>query len=174
MARYRRRDSRPPHPDPLPPAGGEGSLRREATLRRAASLSGERAKAPPLPAGEGRGEGRPILVTRARELRKRQTDAESLLWRNLRRRNFVGVKFRRQHPVEGYIADFYCGEARLVVELDGGGHAEDGQARYDGERTIALARAGIRVLRFWNTEVLQSLDGVLEVIFEAVRRPPSP
>ena len=85
----------------------------------------------------------------------------------------MGVKFRRQHPAEGYIADFYCLEARLVVELDGGGHAEESQERYDAERTVALERAGIRVLRFWNTDVLQNAEGVLEMILAALR-PPSP
>ena len=112
-------------------------------------------------------------MTRARALRKAQTDAEALLWRSLRRRNLMGVKFRRQHPVEGFIADFYCGEARLIVELDGGGHAEGEQVRRDDQRTRVLERAGIRVLRFWNTDVLQNLDGVMQVILGAVR-PPSP
>jgi len=85
----------------------------------------------------------------------------------------MGVKFRRQHPVEGYIVDFYCLEARLVVELDGGGHVEESQARYDAERTLALERAGIRVLRFWNPDVLQNVGGVLEMILAALK-PPSP
>jgi len=85
----------------------------------------------------------------------------------------MGVKFRRQHPVEGYIADFYCLEARVIVELDGGGHADALQVRHDTERTLALERAGNRVLRFWNTDVVQNVEGVLETILAAVR-PPSP
>jgi very-short-patch-repair endonuclease len=117
----------------------------------------------------GRGEGRPLQVARARQLRRRQTDAESLLWRRLRRRE-TGLKFRRQHPVAGFIADFYCDEARLVVELDGGGHAEARTADYDASRTAEFQRFGVTVLRFWNTDVLGNVDGVVEAIVAAAKR----
>ncbi len=81
------------------------------------------------------------------------------------------MKFRRQHPVGNYIVDFYCDEAKLAIELDGGQHAMSSE--YDLERTEELQRKGIRVLQFWNNEVLGNLDGVLERIAEALT-PPSP
>ena len=84
------------------------------------------------------------------------------------------MKFRRQHPVGNYIVDFYCDEAKLAIELDGGQHASS--SGYDTTRTQELERLGIRVLRFWNNEVLGNLSGVLERIAEAIRvsPPPSP
>ena len=129
---------------------------------------------PPLPAGEGRGEGR-LGTQRARELRKRSTDVERLLWRSLRSRRFARMKFRRQHPIGNYVVDFYCDDAKLAIELDGGQHAEKGISKADLERTRELEGKGIRVLRFWNTEVLQNLDGVLARISAAlVRLSPQP
>jgi very-short-patch-repair endonuclease len=104
----------------------------------------------------------PELLIFARQLRKQQTDAENLLWLLLRGRQFCGFKFRRQYPVGGYILDFYCHDAGLAVELDGGGHTEDEQRLYDEERTKALEAAGIRVIRFWNNDVLNSMEAVLE------------
>jgi very-short-patch-repair endonuclease len=98
----------------------------------------------------------------ARELRAASTDAEQCLWHVLRNRNFLGYKFRRQHPVGNYILDFYCAEAALAIELDGGQHAEN--AVYDANRTNALESLGIRVLRFWNHDVLQQTDAVLSKI----------
>jgi very-short-patch-repair endonuclease len=102
-----------------------------------------------------------------RDLRRRQTDAERLLWRNLRRLQ-LEVKFRRQHPIAGYIVDFYCAEAQLAVELDGGGHAGLDQARYDRVRAELLECIGVKLLRFWNNEVFDNLDGVLETILKEV------
>ena len=99
---------------------------------------------------------------RARELRRKQTDAESILWRRLRNRQLLGLKFRRQRPVGSYIADFACLEAGLVIELDGGQHVE--QADYDAARARALKQAGFRTLRFWNHEVLNETDAVMEKI----------
>lgn len=135
------------------------------------------APASPLPAGEGPGVRAhkpslaPDLITRARALRHGQTDSEALLWGLLRDRQLAGAKFRRQHPLElghgqRYILDFYCKEALLAVELDGGQHAD--ASLYDNERTRALAVAGIRVLRFWNNEMLQETEGVLETILAAL------
>ena len=111
--------------------------------------------------------GRTSVASLRPALRRRQTDAEALLWRHLRRVQ-LGVRFRRQHPIAGYIVDFYCDEARLAVELDGGGHAELGQWRYDRVRTELLERIGVKLLRFWNTDVLGNTDGVLETIFKEV------
>jgi very-short-patch-repair endonuclease len=104
------------------------------------------------------------LLIFARELRKQQTDTENLLWQLLRDRQLCGFKFRRQHPIGGYNLDFYCHEARFAVELDGGGHNMEEQRQYDEERRNALEGAGIKIIRFWNNEVLISLEIVLEEI----------
>ena len=126
----------------------------------------------PSPAGRGAGdEGRrlpPALLKRARALRRETTDAERLLWSLLRNRQFLGLKFRRQHPLRGYILDFYCHEAQLGVELDGGQHAEPEQAAHDTQRTRDLEELGIRVVRFWNHDVLKEPEAVLEAIMEVV------
>ena len=105
------------------------------------------------------------LLIFARDLRKQQTDAETLLWQILRGRRFCGFKFRRQQPLAGYILDFYCREAALAVELDGSGHNEDAQHAYDEERTRVLTDAGIKVVRFWNHDVLNTTENVLEVLY---------
>ena len=99
---------------------------------------------------------------RARQLRKNLTDAERLLWRKLRLWQLDGFKFRRQQPLGGYIVDFACLEKRLVIEIDGGQHAQ--QANYDTERDAWLREQRFVVLRFWNNDVLKNIDGVLEVI----------
>ena len=98
----------------------------------------------------------------ARTLRANQTDAEQQLWRQLRGRRFLGVKFRRQQPLGPYIVDFVSMEHRLIIELDGGQHSE--QADYDRQRDTWLESQGFRVLRFWNSEVFRQWDEVLEAI----------
>ncbi|MGQ9751405.1 MAG: DUF559 domain-containing protein, partial [Thermoanaerobaculaceae bacterium] len=127
----------------------------------------------PSPRGRGvGGEGKKSLprdlLEFARQLRKEQTDAERLLWSLLRDRRLAGYKFRRQHPVEPYILDFYCHEAQLAVELDGGQHNEPDERARDTKRSAFLEAQGIRVLRFWNNEVFQNTEGVLEAIFDAL------
>jgi very-short-patch-repair endonuclease len=107
----------------------------------------------------------PDILTFARQLRKNQTDAENLLWHILRGRRFCGFKFRRQFPACGYILDFYCHDAGLAVELDGGGHNTDEQILYDEERTKVMESSGIKVVRFWNNDVLASTDVVLEELY---------
>ena len=102
---------------------------------------------------------------RARRLRRSMTDAEHRLWFHLRNRALMGCKFRRQHPIGPYIADFACIEHRLIVEADGGQHADSGA---DRDRTRFLASCGYRVLRFWNNDVLARTDAVLEQIHAAV------
>ncbi len=99
--------------------------------------------------------------TFASGLRKTMTDAERKLWRRLRGRQ-LGVKFRRQHPFQGYVLDFVCLERQLVVEVDGSQHAD--AAVKDAVRTEVLAGAGFRVVRFWNNEVLAQTDDVVEFI----------
>jgi very-short-patch-repair endonuclease len=108
-----------------------------------------------------------ISLVRRRSLRRRSTDAEHLLWRLLRRRGVLGIKFRRQHPVGPFILDFYCADHRLAIELDGGQHYTDEARAYDEARTIYLARQGIRVLRFGNHELFEDAEAVLEVIRQA-------
>ncbi len=112
-------------------------------------------------------------MMRARQLRRDQTDAERKLWSRLRAAQ-LGVKFRRQHPVAGYYADFCCVECQLIVELDGGRHVE--RQAYDEQRTADLQAAGFRVLRFWNDDALLRTDDVLEAIVRALgeERPPHP
>ena|ERR1700687_4112796 len=110
-------------------------------------------------------------ISRARELRRDQTDCEKLLWQRLRRRGLAGLKFRRQYPVGPYVLDFFCNEAGIGIELDGGGHAESGQRQRDDDRMRHLQQLGVRLLRFWNTDVLQNIDGVLERILKAVGSP---
>jgi len=127
----------------------------------------------PLPPGEGLGEGevgdkRPELIELARELRRKQTDAESLMWSALRNRQLAGAKFRRQHPIGDYILDFYCHEQKIAVELDGSQHFDGCQKDYDVQRTESLNRLGIRVLRFDNRQVLMETEGVLEKIYSAL------
>lgn len=108
---------------------------------------------------------------RARSLRQNSTDAEQRLWYYLRDRRLLGYKFVRQQPVASYIADFACREADLIVELDGGQHAE---SAYDAERTRVLAEHGYAVLRFWNNDVLVNTDGVLSEIVGYLKKAPSP
>jgi len=110
-----------------------------------------------------------LNVDRARGLRQTMTDAERTLWRHLRNRQLSGLKFRRQHEIDRYIVDFVCTEALLIVELDGGQHAD--QVNYDERRTQQLEAMGYRVLRFWNNDVLVNIDSVLEVVMEALASP---
>jgi len=110
-----------------------------------------------------------LNADRARGLRAGQTDAEQLLWYHLRNRRLQGWKFRRQHEVGPYIADFVCSDAGLIVELDGGQHGD--QVIYDERRTLELQLMGYRALRFWNNDVLKNMKGVLEVILEALASP---
>ncbi len=111
-------------------------------------------------------------LARARTLRRDQTDAEKRLWSILRGGRMLGAKFRRQVWVAGYIADFACLEFRLIVEADGGQHAE-AQA-YDERRDAALAREGFRVLRFWNHQILNETRTVADTIAAALDNPHPP
>jgi very-short-patch-repair endonuclease len=114
-------------------------------------------------------EARPPEARRARDLREEQTPAEQALWERLRDRRFLGLKFRRQFPVEGFIADFYCHEVRLIVEVDGSVHAEPCQIEHDHNRDIVLRQLGIKLLRVSNDEVLNSLGSVLHQIAKAAK-----
>ena len=112
------------------------------------------------------------MLLRARTLRHDSSDAESLLWKHFRGRRLKGCKFRRQVIIEPYIVDFACLEAELIVEADGGQHSE--QMPYDGRRTSRRETRGYRVLRFWNREILQKTQSVLEQIESALNNIPSP
>ena len=98
-------------------------------------------------------------VPQVRQLRHEPTDAEMLLWKHIRNRKLAGLKFRRQHPIGRFVADFCCEEEKLVVELDGGQHAEN--ADRDEQRTQYIEKFGYRVVRYWNNEVLSNIEGVL-------------
>lgn len=113
-------------------------------------------------------------MIRARELRANSTNAEKKLWDMLRRKQIKGFRFRRQYPLGPYFADFVCLPARLVIEVDGGQHAEPEQEAHDRRRTMWLKRERFRELRFWNLDVLKNSDGVLEAIEAAIRATPPP
>jgi very-short-patch-repair endonuclease len=112
----------------------------------------------------------------ARRLRRHQTDAERYLWFKLRNGRLGGLKFRRQMSLNGFVVDFCCSDAKLVIELDGGQH--DNQSERDSHRTKNLEMSGYFVLRFWNNDVLQNINGVLEEILSAANQqlfePPHP
>ncbi|HMF23047.1 MAG TPA: endonuclease domain-containing protein [Pseudolabrys sp.] len=112
-------------------------------------------------------------VSTARRLRRDQTDAERALWFRLRDRRLNGLKFRRQMLIKSYVVDFCCESARLILELDGGQHAE--LTAEDARRTADLEAYGYLVLRFWNNDVLRNIDGVLEtIVATASHLPPHP
>ncbi len=104
---------------------------------------------------------------KARELRGQSTEAEALLWQQLRGRRFQGFKFRRQRPLGPYILDFVCLEAGLAIEIDGGQHY--GQQAYDEQRTALIENQGLAVIRFWNHEVMNETPAVLEKIRQTLQ-----
>lgn len=106
----------------------------------------------------------PTLKHRARYLRKTTTEAEKRLWYFLRDRRLSGHKFSRQYVIKPYIVDFVCREKQLILEIDGGQHANN--FLYDEQRTLFLQAQGFQLLRFWNNEVLKNTDGVLESILK--------
>ena len=137
----------------------------------------QRASPSPL-AGEGAerrrreaGEGAQQLTKTSRKLRSRMTDAERKLWFALRDRRLGAFKFRRQVPIGRYVADFLCFEFRVVVEVDGGQHAESAR---DARRDRWFSENGFRIIRFWNNDVLSNLDGVLAVLVTELNGTPHP
>ena len=168
-------NSSPPHPTPRlrsaspSPARGEGKNHRNGASSSPPHPTPRLRSASPSPArGEGKSVRRPIVATPndARALRRTMTDAERKLWRMLRSRQFEHLKFRRQVPVGPYVADFLCCQARLVIEVDGGRHAESAR---DKRRDRWFERNDFLVLRFWNNEVLTNLEGVSTAIGSALR-----
>ena len=106
------------------------------------------------------------LTPFARELRKNSTDAENMLWYHLRAKQLRDLKFRRQQPIGNYIVDFVCFSKKIVIELDGSQHDLKKIKQKDKKRDRWLKNQGFKVLRFWNNDVLENTDGVLEVIWE--------
>jgi len=106
----------------------------------------------------------PAILARARELRREMTPQERKLWQRLRRKQLFGIKFRRQHPIDRFILDFFCYEHKLAVEIDGGSHYQPDQQEYDQARTDWLAQHDIRVIRFTNRDVDGNIEGVLDEI----------
>ena len=172
--------NRSPTPDPSPDGRGEDRF-----LNSSPSPEG-RGELPSPAGGRAGDEGRelfkfnPRLLERLkhliRELRRNATTAEQLMWSILRNRAVLGAKFRRQHPVAGFILDFYCHEAKLAIELDGSPHLADEQVAYDQDRTKILEEHGIKVIRFWNSDVLDGTDDVVDTIWAVLnaRLAPSP
>ena len=110
-------------------------------------------------------------TTLARNLRNAPTQAEFLVWQKLRHKQIEGYRFRRQHPIGNFIVDFVCLEKSLVVEIDGGQHADSVS---DHVRDARLQQKGFRVMRFWNSDVMGNLNGVLEAIWIALNERPAP
>ena len=145
---------------------------------------GASAPLPPRSGGEGSGVGgagapkrRPDQrISRARQLRRDVTEAEKKLWRALRDLRVADSHFRRQATIGPYFADFACHAAKLVIELDGGQHADGANIARDAKRDAYMKENGYRVLRFWNNDVMQNVDGVLQHIVETLSapRPPTP
>lgn len=105
-----------------------------------------------------------------RRLRKNATDAEQKLWSILRSRRMTGLKFFRQYSVGPYVLDFYCPERRLAIEVDGGQHADVYRQQHDAHRDSYLKELDIRVIRFWNNDVLQNIEGVGKRIKEEAEK----
>ena len=114
----------------------------------------------------------PEIRQRAKELRRQMTPAERLLWHRVRDRQLAGLKIRRQHPVGRFIADFYCHEARLIIEIDGGIHTQ--QIEKDEARTDYFEQRGYRVIRFANSQIVENIEQVLDQIRFACRSLTSP
>ena len=119
----------------------------------------------------------PKIMHRAGELRKDPTPAERKLWSRLRNRQLNGVKFRNQHAIGNYVPDFCAVKEKLIIELDGGQHAEEDAVQYDNERTKYFESLGYRVIRFWNNQIMKDMNGVILAIMYALEKnslPPPP
>ena len=113
----------------------------------------------------------PKMLKRARMLRKEQTEAEEMLWRRIRRRQVLGFRFRRQHPINYFVADFYCHEANLVLEIDGGIHDDPRVKERDTWREEVISKFGLKVIRFKNDEVLENIEKVVAEIASQIIKP---
>ena len=113
----------------------------------------------------------PFLYEFAKQMRKDPTKAEEILWHRLKNKQLAGLKFRRQHPIDRFIADFYCHERKLVIELDGSIHGQVEQKDLDTGRTETLNEFGIKVLRFKNEEILDNIEEVINKILDTFKKP---
>lgn len=104
------------------------------------------------------------LKERRRELRKNQTKTEKVLWEQLRGKRLGGFKFYRQYSIGPYIIDFYCSKLRLAIEIDGAHHREEGTILYDKERSNYLRSVNVKIIRFWNDEIIKNTEGVIDKI----------
>ena len=117
----------------------------------------------------------PILFVLAKKLRDNQTEAELFLWSQLANLNYLKVRFKRQHPILYFIADFYCHKAKLIIEVDGGYHDIPEQYKYDKEREHELEDLGLKVIRFTNEQVLFNIENTLKEIEKVIKeRTPRP
>lgn len=108
------------------------------------------------------------LTHLARKLRRESTKAERILWQHLRNKKLNGLKFRRQEQIGDYIVDFVCYEKKLIIELDGGHHSQEETKMNDERRQNWLSSQGFTVIRFWNSEVMKNIEGILQVIREKI------
>ena len=104
------------------------------------------------------------IMKRARVLRNAMTPSEKILWQYLRKKRLSGIVFRRQHPISQFIVDFYCHEARLVIEIDGDIHNQQENKEYDENRTFELENFGLKVIRFLNDDINNNIKKVLEIL----------
>ena len=109
------------------------------------------------------------IFKKAKSLRGSMTESEKILWKHIKNRKLGGMKFRRQHPLDIFVADFYCHKKKLIIELDGGIHDSLDQIEYDNERSFELEEKGYKIIRFRNETVLNDINIVLEKISEAVK-----
>jgi very-short-patch-repair endonuclease len=116
----------------------------------------------------------PKTFENARFLKRVMTEAEKILWDQLRGRSFKNFKFRRQHPIASYIVDFYCHSSKLVIEIDGDVHQANDNPQYDKARTEELESFGVKVIRFKNSDVRNDLSNVLKEILDTLTSPPTP
>jgi len=105
----------------------------------------------------------------SRQLRRSSTDAEKLLWSKIRRKQIKNFQFFRQKPIGNYIADFYCKEAKLVIEIDGGQHYEDMNIENDRIRNRFLEKQGLKVIRFTNLDILKNMESVINKIYDEIK-----
>ena len=115
-----------------------------------------------------------MTKAQARHLRRTMTEGERKLWSLLRRKQLAGFRFRRQAPIGSYIADFFCPQTKLIIELDGAPHLDEDRADRDAERTLWLEIHGCRVIRIWNIDLFKHPAEVMEAIHHALLHPPKP
>jgi len=114
----------------------------------------------------------PETIKRAKELRKNMTPAEKVFWNRVRNKKFQGLKFRRQHPIEYYIADFYCPEKKLVIEIDGKIHDQIDKKEQDKNRDAEIKKYDLKILRFKNKEIINNISQALNIIKVELQIPP--